>query len=146
MIFKIATKNYFFNKVFGLLLLKVHLHHCSQIKSLKEVTKEKEGRFPEPELYLVPVLRNPNPGRPKTSGSGSQTLVGIRIFLLSFSQNSYFGFLKLVSEKNSQNCENVDYEYDNEFTRNERMLPKYHFRENRITFHFHPNTDSRCTA
>jgi hypothetical protein len=74
-----ATKKKFFKKVFCSLLLKVHLHHFSKIKSLKEVTKEKEGRFPEPELYLVPVLRNPDPGGPKTYRYGSPKLVGMEL-------------------------------------------------------------------
>jgi hypothetical protein len=38
---KTQTKNYFFAYYF----LKVHLHHFSQIKSHKEVTKQQESRF-----------------------------------------------------------------------------------------------------
>jgi hypothetical protein len=76
---------------------------------------------PDPCLVLMDL----DPGGPKISGSGSPTLVGIRVFLLSFSQNSYFGFLKLFSEKNSQNCENVA--YDNEFTRKGKNVTKVSF-------------------
>ncbi len=82
--------------------------------------------LPEPELHLV--LTDPDPRGPKTSGSGSPTLVGIRVFLLSFSQNSYFGFLKLFSDKNSQNCENIDQPMS--LQEKARMLQKYNFCEN----------------
>jgi hypothetical protein len=42
---KIATKIIFFPSFFAYYFLKVHLHNFSEIKSHKEVTKQKESRF-----------------------------------------------------------------------------------------------------
>ncbi len=42
---QMATKNYFFLSIFAHYFSKVHLHHSSQIKSHKEVTKQRKSRF-----------------------------------------------------------------------------------------------------
>jgi hypothetical protein len=85
--FKMPTKNYLFKQFFCLLLLKVHLHHFSKIKSPKEVTKQKKSR-----VFLLVLLADrririrvhtfdiesgSGSGSPKTSGSnGSESRFG----------------------------------------------------------------------
>ncbi len=43
--FKMPTKNQLKKKISAYYFLKVHLHHFSKIKSLKEVKKEEESRL-----------------------------------------------------------------------------------------------------
>jgi hypothetical protein len=52
--------------------LKLQFHHFSKIKINKEVKKIEGIKDPDP--YLV--LKDPDPGGPKTYGSGSATLAG----------------------------------------------------------------------
>ncbi len=91
--FKMASKNYFFLlQIFAYYYFKLHLHHCSKIKSHKKSQNchnrgfysifawWQKGSYPEPDLYLKwmnpdrgpdpepdPYLKlmNPDPGCPK---------------------------------------------------------------------------------
>ncbi len=77
----------FFSPFFCVLLLEATFTSFSKIKGHKEVTKKKESRFflgtvfawwwKDPELDQDLVLMDPDPGGPKTYGSGSSTLPAV---------------------------------------------------------------------
>jgi hypothetical protein len=56
---------------FCLLLLKVHLHHSSRIRSRKEVTKKSQNSRNKGFLFIFAWCKDPDPSGPKTSGSGT---------------------------------------------------------------------------
>jgi hypothetical protein len=92
---------------------------------------------------------------PRTNGSGSGRPKNIqirilntgrdeiRVFLLSFLQNSYFGFLKLLSEIIRRTVKMLIMTMS--LQEKARILSKYHFCENLNTI-FISTQDSRCTG
>ncbi len=93
---------FFLVRFFVNYFIKVHFHHFSKIKRLKEVTKQEERRFFL--LFLLDgrirsrirtsylVLMDLDPGGPKTYRSGSPKRVGMGFrfsFCCPFRKNSY---------------------------------------------------------
>ncbi len=80
--FKMPPKNWFFNTIFSAYyFLKVHLHHFSKIKIPVVEIKDPD---PDPYLWLV----DPDPGGPKTCGSGGSWSGSALLRFIPISSNS----------------------------------------------------------
>jgi hypothetical protein len=82
--FKMSTTSFLLIRY----LMKIQLHHSSQTKSPKEVTKEYKSRF----LLLFYLMLKGSGSLPLTNGFGSGTLLSMGL-IIHFKQYQYYGII-----------------------------------------------------